>query len=218
MEHIRLVLKPRNDPDETFDSSAVAFYFTGGQDDINNMFIILDNYFNDCYTNPEPGLSFREPLKVEYSLNQNVRVTLPESEMTVETVFAPPTYQVSVAFDAAGPPWGDRHITATLDFQDQALRVTFSGNLYPLRRSFDNAHIGGNYGEADGAGRREYFRLPEPAELENDAELDRIVEAMTSVVHHTLVRCMVRTPPEEEGRGQDMLERLRLLPQLRFLV
>ena len=130
--HIRLVLKPRNDPDETFDSSVVAFYFTGGQDDINNMFIILDNYFNDCYTNPEPGLSFREPLKVEYSLNQNVRVTLPESEMTVETVFAPPTYQVSVAFDAAGPPWGDRHITATLDFQEQELRLICSGNLCPF--------------------------------------------------------------------------------------
>ena len=37
--HIRLVLKPRSDPDETFDSSVVAFYFVGGQDDINNMFI-----------------------------------------------------------------------------------------------------------------------------------------------------------------------------------
>ena len=39
--HIRLVLKPRTDPDDTFDSSVVASYFVGGQGDINNMFIIF---------------------------------------------------------------------------------------------------------------------------------------------------------------------------------
>ena len=214
--HIRLVLKPRTDPDETFDSSAVAFYFTGGQDDINNMFVTLDNYFNDCYTNPEPGLSFREPLKVQYSFNQNVRVTFPASEMTVATVFTDPTHHISVAFHAAGPPWGDRHITATLDFLEQELHVTFSGNLYPLRRSFDQAHIGGNYGETDDSGRREYFRLPEPALLDDEAALARIEEAMTSVVKHTLVRCIVRTAPNAEGAGKELLLRLLGLPQLRF--
>ena len=54
--HVRLVLKPRSDPDETFDSSVVAFYCTGDQDEVDNMLIILDNYSNDCATSPEPGL------------------------------------------------------------------------------------------------------------------------------------------------------------------
>ena len=69
--------------------------------------------------------------------------------MTIQTNFATPERELSVSFCATGHHWGDRHITATLDFAESTLHVIFSGNVYPLRSSFDAAQVGGNYGQAD---------------------------------------------------------------------
>ena len=96
------------------------------------------------------------------------------------------------------------------------MHVIVSGNVCHLRRSFDVAHIGGNYGEPDEAGRREYFRLPESAQLDDKEARARIEQSMTNALQNTLVRCIVRTAPSDEGTGREVLERLQSVSQLRF--
>ena len=151
---MRLVLKPKADPDETFDSTVVAFYASGNQDDLDNLLNMLDNFFDDCYNHPDTGHEFRQPSQVSYFFNQNVHTTLKPEDMNVKTEFKSDGSELPVPFYAAGPPWGARQIAATLDFQENELHVIFSGNLYPLRRSFDTTQTGGNYAEPDEEGRK----------------------------------------------------------------
>ena len=92
--------------------------------------------------------------KVIYSFNRNVMTTLKAADMDVSAVFNSHEVQPSVSFCAAAHPWGDRHITATLDFVENDLHVIYSGSLYPLQRSFDIAQLGGNYGKEDESGKK----------------------------------------------------------------
>ena len=213
--NIRLALKPRNDPEETFDASVLAFFFAGAQPDIDNMINILDNFYADCYQNQDPAMPFRQPLEVRYFFNENITTTVAVETLTIQTAIADGGEQLPVQFFVAGPPWGDRHVNAILDFEDDALHLVFFGNIYPLRAKFDFAQIGGNHGEDTAAGRREYFRIPEVAALSSEGARTRIQEALTTVVQNTLIRCVVRTPPSDDG-DDHFLKRLRALPQLRF--
>jgi len=214
--NIRLALKPRHDPEETFDASVLAFFFAGAQPDIDNMINILDNFYADCYQNQDPAMPFRQPLEVRYFFNENITMTVAAETLTIQTAIADDGEQLPVQFFVAGPPWGDRHVNAILDFEDDALHLVFFGNIYPLRAKFDLAQIGGNHGEDTAAGRREYFRIPEVAAFSSEGARTRIQEALTTVVQNTLIRCVVRTPPSDDGDGDHFLKRLRALPQLRF--
>ena len=119
---------------------------------------------------------------------------------------------VPLCFWVGAPIWSARHLTATLDFADNVLSIIFSGNLYPYRNSMREAGIGGDYGEPDEAGRREYFRELSSLNVADVRVQEQVRSALTSVIFNTLVRCDVRTAPMPDSAAFAFLTDLKGTP------
>ena len=124
--------------------------------------------------------------------------------------------ELSIPFWTAAPPRAQRHVSVTFDFTDDKVDAIFAGNLYPLGSSMRDAGIGGDYGDADASGRREYFRVVSQRSIVEETGADEMETYVTSVVSNTLLRCVVRTAPPDDSQSAEFLERLKASPQLRF--
>ena len=155
---------------------------------------------------------------MEYFFSNGVESNIDVSTLDVETQFHASPDALPIAFWTAPPAWGNRHVTATLDFvSPTVVELAFMGNIYPLRRRFDDAGVPGSYGE-EIDGHRPYFRVVQGKDVTKQADRDFLIASLTETIARTMVRFNLRTPPAEgDEEGKLFITNLKQIPSLQFM-
>ena len=78
----------------------------------------------------------------------------------------------------------------SVECTEDKVGFVFYGNTYPLRHGFDDAEIGGGYGDEDENGTREYLRVLPMTSVSDETLLPRVRKATAE----TLAKLIVVAP------------------------
>ena len=214
--NMRIVIKPRADPQQIFDATCVAFYVAGTEADAKNAINILDSFFVDRHAHPQPGEVFEQPFQVDYYMHSNAQFDLVATEMDTASVVHEPSAQLPIPFTAGGPPAGARHLLATIDCEDSSAQLLLHGNTWPFRNTLNSRQIPGDYGEEDADGRREYYRVLTVADTNDQATIRVLTDALQAGVGNTIIRVDARTKPTADTPSATFMQELLTIKQLQF--
>ena len=217
--HVVLTVTPRDDPDNMFDRNVVAFYVEAATPaDLQAFLQLWDAYLTDRRTHQPADEQFADAFHVDYFQNANVAIGLANDAFDTPSTVHNPQETLPIAFTSAGPPWGNRHVLASFEAENENdVAILVHGNIFSFRNSFAAAGIPGQYNDENpDTANRDYFRMLPTVDARTPQAPTETRDMLATLLNDTLVSFSILGAPAADTPGHAFLALLRAAPQFFF--
>jgi hypothetical protein len=217
---IRVAIKPRDDLEDRYDGSWVAFYVAGGIRSVENCLSLLDSFWLFRCAHPEPGEEFPSLPTVTIHKHCTLALDTTRLELQTTTEVVEGGAPVGAVFYKMPPCTSGSHVNVTVDCDGSVVKLIFAGPLYLLRAHFTQAGVPGGYVESvEEAGQpsstkgKPYYRI-----YTVDADVKSEVTAALAFVKDglggILIEVRLRKVAPAESSSSPFVEGLSALPNV----